>query len=102
MIEISEDMYEILLAMGVLILAGGFFFFKTDNHIVDLLNKHYKYNQKKLSRIIAVGIWGVALSCIPVLLSEIYNKMYLNIFSIVIFAVIIVIISVYERKGKLK
>lgn len=50
MIEISEDMYEILLAMGILILAGGFFFFKTDNHIVDLLNKHYKYNQKKLSR----------------------------------------------------
>ena len=74
MIEISEDMYEILLAMGILILAGGFFFFKTDNHIVDLLNKHYKYNQKKLSRIIAVGIWGVALSCIPVLLSEIYNR----------------------------
>lgn len=102
MIEISEDMYEILLTMAILILAGGFFFFKTDNYIVDLLNKRYKYNQKKLSRVIAVGIWGVALSCIPVLLSEIYNKMYLNVFSVIIFAVIIGIISVCERRGKLK
>lgn len=99
---VTEDIFNISITMTALVLVGCYFFFNTDNGLVKLINDHYKYNQEKLSRFLGISFWAIALSCTPTLLSAIYNKLYLNIFSIIIFVVIMGVIGICERRGKLK
>ena len=68
------------------------------------INKKRNFTGKPIpvKRLKILSCFGIAISCIPSLLSVIFQKKWLNFFSVVLVLIVIIIAIIYESKGKLK
>ena len=72
---------EIALVIAGLILIGGYFLVCRDSRLAEELSKRNKYDPEKLSVLLGAGIEGIGISCIPSLLSVVYQNLWLNVIS---------------------
>lgn len=98
----NEKIDSILLPIIILFIAGCYFLVERDNVLSRAYNGRKGYDPKKVSYLLGVGCLGIAASCIPSLLSVIFQKMWLNIFSIIILILVLIYAVKYESDGKLK
>lgn len=97
----SEKIIHILIPIGVLFIMGVYLLTKKDNAFSKAFSRE-KYDYRKVSTAFGLACFGIAISCVPSLLSVIFQKMWLNIFSVVFFLFVIIIAFIYEFQGKLK
>lgn len=97
----GEEIIRMLVPIVLLVIAGVYLLTHKDNAYSKALSQD-KYDPEKVSTFLGVGMFGIAICCIPSLLSVIFQKMWLNIFSVVFLIIFIISVTIYELKGKLK
>ena len=97
----DQKIADIVMQMAVLIIIGSYLLLNQDNAFSEAFSRD-KYDPKKVSRSLGFGLFGIAICCVPSLLSVIFEKKWLSIFTILFLLVLIIVVHVYESKGKLK
>lgn len=92
---------RIVIDIAALCVIGFYLLINKDNIFSRALSRDV-YKPEKVSTFFAYGCFGIAFSCTPSLLSILFQKLWLNIFSVLFLLIVIVSSSVYERKGNLK
>ena len=97
----NEKIIRILVPIAILFIMGVYLLKQKDNAFSKAFSRD-KYDHKKVSTLLGLACFGIAISCIPSLLSFIFQKKWLNVFSVVLVLIVIIIAIIYESKGKLK
>ena len=97
----NEKIIRILVPIAILFIMGVYLLKQKDNAFSKAFSRD-KYDHKKVSTLLGLSCFGIAISCIPSLLSVIFQKKWLNVFSVVLVLIVIIIAIIYESKGKLK
>lgn len=90
-----------VIRIAALCVIGIYFLVNKDNIFSRALSRDV-YQPEKVSTFLAFGCFGIAFSCIPSLLSILFQKLWLNIFSVIFLLIVIVTSFIYESKGNLK
>lgn len=96
-----EKIIRMLVQIGILMIMGAYLLVKKENAFSKAFSRD-KYDPKKVSTLLGLGCFGIAISCVPSLLSVIFQKIWLNVFSVLFLLVVIITTVIYESKGKLK
>ena len=99
--EANEKIIRRLVPIAILFIMGVYLLKQKDNAFSNAFSRD-KYDHKKVSTLLGLACFGIAISCIPSLLSVIFQKKWLNVFSVVLVLIVIIIAIIYESKGKLK
>jgi len=92
---------QILIPIGMLFIIGFYLLTNKDNAFSKAFCRN-KFAPKKVSTLLGMACFGFAISCVPSLLSVIFQKKWLNILSVVFLSLVIIIAFIYESNGKLK
>ena len=96
----NDKIIRILVPIAILFILGIYLLSQKDNAFSKAFSRD-KYDYKKVSALLGLACFGIAVSCIPSLLSVIFQKKWLNIFSVVLVLIVIITAIIYESKGKL-
>lgn len=97
----SEKIIRIVIPITALFIIGFYLLMNKDNAFSKAFSRD-KYDPQKVSALLGFACFGIAISCIPSLLSVIFQKMWLNIISVVFLILVIIIAIICESNGKLK
>lgn len=97
----QEKIIHMVIQIVILLVIGCYLLMNKNNSFSKAFSRD-KYNPQKVSGLLAFACFGIAISCIPSLLSVIFQKMWLNIFSVISLLLVIIISIIYEFSGKLK
>lgn len=97
----QEIITNILTPIALFFVLGCYFFYNRSNTFSKAFS-HGKYDPRKVSYLLGVGSWGIALSCVPSLLAVILQKTWLNMVSVIILTTVIIYVINFETKGNLK
>ena len=78
----NENIIRILVPIAILFIMGVYLLKQKDNAFSKAFSRD-KYDHKKVSTLLGLACFGIAISCIPSLLSVIFQKKWLNVFSVV-------------------
>ena len=100
----NEKVLRGVCKIAVLFIAGGYLIVKKENNFSKALVQ-YIYKEcvpSKVSRFLGWGMWGIAIACIPSVLSIVLQKMWLNYITVVLLIGVLGGASVFEKNGGLK
>ena len=97
----SEKIIRIVIPIFILFIIGCYLLLNRDNAFSKAFSRD-KYDPQKVSALLGFACFGIAVSCVPSLLSVIFQKMWLNIFSVIFLISVIIMAIIYEYNGKLK
>lgn len=95
--KMEQNIFIILLFAGL----ACYFFLEPDNRLARNLASVKGYDGKKVSYLVGTYMMGIALACVPPLLSAIFQNLWLNWISVGILAGFTVGAYRYEASGGL-
>lgn len=98
---LNEKIIHIVIPIFILFALGCYLLMNRNNVFSKAFSRD-KYDSQKVSTLLGFACFGIAISCVPSLLSVIFQKMWLNIFSVIFLVLVIIIAIIYESNDKLK
>lgn len=96
------QIFDIVTVTVLSFIGSVYFYTHKENRYSAALCRRIDYDPRKVSKFLGRALGGISLSSVPSLLAVILEKPWLTVFTVMIFAAVIIIGHKEESQGKLK